>query len=35
MVYKELGCIKGGRVQHIDNVYFEAISKSNTLMKIY
>ena len=34
MVYKELWCIEDGRVPHIDYLYFEAISKSNTLMKI-
>ena len=33
MVYKGLGCIKAGRVPHIDYVNCEAISKSNTLMK--
>ena len=30
----ELGYIEAGRVPHSDYVYLEAISKSNTLMKI-
>ena len=33
LVYKGLGCIEVGRVPHIDNVYVEAISISNLLMK--
>ena len=33
MVYKGLECIEVGRVPHSDNVYFEALSKSLTLMK--
>ena len=33
MVYKGLGCIVAGRVLHIDYVYVEAISESNSLMK--
>ena len=33
MVYKGLGCIEAVRVPHIDCVYVEAISKSNSLMK--
>ena len=28
-----LGCVEEGRVPHIDYVYWEAISKVNTLMK--
>ena len=28
-------CIEAGRVPHIDYVYCEAISKSNTLMKFH
>ena len=35
MVYKGLGCIEAGRVPHIDYVYCEAMSKSNTLMKFH
>ena len=34
MVYKGLGCFEVGRVPHIDYVYVEAISKSNSLMKL-
>ena len=30
--YIRAGCIEAGRVPHTDYVYFEAISKSNTLM---
>ena len=33
MVYKGLGFIEAGRVPHIDYIYCEAISKSNTLLK--
>ena len=33
MVYKGLDCIEAGRVPHIDYVYVEAVSKSNTLLK--
>ena len=33
MVYKGLVCIEAGRVPHTEFVYFEAISKINTLMK--
>ena len=33
MVYKGLGCIEADRVPHTVNIYFEAISKSNMLMK--
>ena len=32
-VYQGLGCIEAGRVPHIDYVYFEAVSKRNTLVK--
>ena len=35
VVYKGLECIEGVRVPHIDYVYCEAISKSNTLMKFH
>ena len=35
MVYKGLGCIEAGRVPHIDYVYCEAISKSNTLLQFH
>ena len=34
MVYKGLVCIEAGRVPHTDYVYFEAISKTNMLIKI-
>ena len=33
MVYTGLGCIEAGRMPHIDYVYCEVISKSNTLRK--
>ena len=33
MVYKGLVCIEAGRVPHIDYVYFEALSKNNTVIK--
>ena len=33
VVYKGLWCIKAGHVPHIDYAYFEAISKSNMLVK--
>ena len=35
VVCKRLACIKAGRVPRSDYVYFKAISKSLTLMKIY
>ena len=34
MVYKGLDCIEAGRVLHTDYIYIEAVSKSNTLMKL-
>ena len=34
MVYKGLDCMEAGRVSQIDYVYFEAVSRSNTVISI-